>query len=187
MTVRVITQPAAEPVTTGECKLDARVSGSTEDALFASWIAGARQEIEAAARRALVNRTLEFTLDGWPEDCVIFLPLPPLVSVTSLKYVDSDHVEHTIDPADYVVVVESEPGFVMPAANVAWPSDLRSRASVRVRYVAGYGDADDVPEGYKVDIRGLVKLAYDFRTGMTPEAERARQNYLRHAEADWGW
>ena len=187
MTVRVITQPAAEPVTAGECKLDARVSGSTEDALFASWIAAARQEIEAAARRALVNRTLELTLDGWPADGVIYLPFPPLASVTSVKYTDSDNVEHTMDAGDYVVVTETEPGFVMKAATASWPSDLRSRAAVRVRYVAGYGDADDVPASYKVDVRGLVKLLYDYRSGWTPEADRAKEHYLNHASGDWGW
>jgi len=53
MTVRAITNPAEEPVTATECKLDARVSGTAEDSLFTSWIAAARQQVEAAARRAL--------------------------------------------------------------------------------------------------------------------------------------
>ena len=188
MTVRVITQPAAEPVTASECKLDARVDGATEDSLFTSWIAAARQQVEAAARRALITRTLELTLDEWPADGVILLPFPPLASVTSIKYVDSAHGEHTLDPAAYVAVTEHEPGFVMPAATGAWPGGLRARAAVRVRFVAGYGaTAAAVPDGFKIDIRGLVKLFYDFRSGWTPEAQRAQENYLNHAAADWGW
>ena len=186
--IRVITAPAAEPVTSTECKLDARVSGSTEDSLFTSWIAAARAEIEAAARRALINRTLELTLDGFPADGVIYLPFPPLVSVTSIKYTTDAGVEHTITGSDYVVITENDPGLVIAASTASWPSDLRKRAAVRIRYVAGYGAAaSDVPDGYKVDIRGLVKLYYDYRSGWTPEAERAKANYIGHAASTWGW
>jgi uncharacterized phiE125 gp8 family phage protein len=186
--VRVVTGPAVEPVTAAECKLDARVDGSTEDTLFATWIAAARQEIEFTARRAFITRTLELSLDAWPAHNAIVLPYPPLASVTQITYYDDDGAQQTMAAADYIVIADEEPGRVVLNPSAQWPTDLHDYPRIRVRYTAGYGAAAvNVPDYYKLDIRGLVKLSYDFRSGWTPDAERAKQLILAHASADWGW
>ena len=186
--VRVVTAPTVEPVAIAECKLDARVDGTTEDVLFATWIAAARTEIEEAARRAFVNRTLELALARWPGGCGITLPYPPLVSVTSIKYYDSANVQQTWAAASYIVIADEEPGRIVLGYGMAWPTDLHPTPRIRIRYVAGYGASPAaVPDYYKQDIRGLVKLQYDYRTAWTPDAERARARILAHAAADWGW
>ncbi len=186
--VRVITAPTVEPVTITECKLDARVDGSTEDTLFTTLIAAARQEIENAARRALISRTLELALDMWPAARHIQLPYPPLASVTSIKYSDQDNVVQTWSASSYIAVTDEEPGLILLADNADWPTDLHSYPRIRIRYVAGYGAAASaVPDSYKQDIRGLVKLQYDYRSGWTPDAERARAIILAHASVEWGW
>lgn len=59
--------------------------------------------------------------------------------------------------------------------------------SLRGPGVAKALQAGAVPEYYKLDVRGLVKLSYDYRAGWTPDAERHRQIILAHASSDWGW
>lgn len=187
-TIRVVTGPAAEPVSIDDCKLDGRVDGNAEDTLFVAWIAAARDEVEKVARRALVNRTLELSLANWPVGGYIELPYPPLVSVTSIKYYDASNTQQTLDSSDYITITDQEPGIVALATNATWPSDLHDWPRIRVRYVAGYGaTAASVPEPYKLDVRGLVKLYYDFRAGWTPDAERAKAMILAHAAMDYGW
>lgn len=188
MTIRVVTPPATEPVSIDSCKLDARVDGDAEDMLFASWIAAARDEVEKVARRALITRTLELSIDAWPTDGCIRLPYPPLVTVAQITYYDSNGTQQTWGSDSYIVIADEEPGIVALAPSASWPSDLHDYPRIRVRYTAGYGtSAVSVPEAYKLDVRGLVKLHYDFRAGWTPDAERAKALILAHAAMDYGW
>ncbi len=186
--VRVITGPTVEPVSTAECKLDARVDGATEDTLFTAWIAAARMEIEMVARRAFIERTLELTLERFPGSGAILLPYPPLASVTRITYYDTANAQQTFAAENYIVIADQEPGMLVLASTASWPADLHDYPRIRVRFVAGYGDAAaDVPDHYKQDIRSLVKLQYDYRSGWTPDAERARDLIYAHAAMDWGW
>jgi uncharacterized phiE125 gp8 family phage protein len=184
----VIAAPTVEPVTPAECKLDARVDNDVEDGLFAMWIGAARQEIEMVARRALITRTLEVTLDAWPVEGWLPLSYPPLLTVTQITYYSATNVLTTWAASQYIVIADQEPGVVMPATGVWWPTNLHAWPRIRVRYTAGYGaTAIFVPDYYKQDIRGLVKLQYDFRSGWTPDAERARALIYAHAQMDRGW
>src|SRR3954471_23227089 len=95
--------PAIEPVTLQEAKDFARVDGLEDDGLIASLIVTARQLAELATRRALITQTWVLKADAFPRargnggwrfarrnapDDSIRLPLPPLQSVTSIRYVD---------------------------------------------------------------------------------------------------
>lgn len=185
--LRVITPPAVEPVTVAECKLDARVDGAEEDALFAAWIAAARDEVELVAARALVNRTLEMAFDGWPSERCIALRYPPLVSVLSVTYYDANGAQQTLATEQYIVETDREPGRICLASGANWPA-THEVARIRVRYVAGYGTAgEDVPAKYRTAIRNLVNLAYQYRAGVTPDGERMRQNTLASLRQSWGW
>lgn len=185
--VRIITPPSVEPVTVSECKLDARVDGNAEDALFASWITTARSEVEIVSARALINRTLEMAFDRWPPEQWITLRYPPLVNVISITYYDSDGAQQTLPTDQYIVETDSEPGRIWLAPGASWPT-THEIARIRVRYVAGYGTSPaSVPDEYKAAIRGLVNLAYQYRAGFTLDGERKRANILAKLKQDWGW
>lgn len=166
--VRVVTPATVEPVTVTECKLDTRVDGATEDALFSAWIAAARAYVETRLSRALITQTLELTLDAWPEDPILELPMPPLQSVVSVTYTDYAGVA-TIWPAtQYQVLTAGTPGAIGLAYGAAWPSaTLRSWAGIAVRYVAGYGPAaSSVPMPICQAMRLLVGHWYANREGV---------------------
>jgi uncharacterized phiE125 gp8 family phage protein len=187
--VKVITPPASEPVSLPECKVDLRVDHDADDALIASFITAAREEAEQLARRALISRTLELSLDAWPCDNIVRLPLPPLASVTSVVYYDYTNASATMSSSDYMVITDVEPGILTLAWGKTWPTaTLRTVAPIRVRYVAGYGaTAVSVPERYKALIRSLVAIRYEYRDEMTPAAERMLANIRAALQMEWGW
>ena len=136
------TEPAIEPISTAEAKLHLRVDGTDEDSLIASLIVAARGDAETITRRALITQTWELVLDAWPAKDWFEIPLPPLQSVTSIKYTDSDGDEHTFDASNYVVDTDSEPGRVRLVDTADWPTvDLYPLSAIRVQFVAGYGSA----------------------------------------------
>lgn len=164
MNLRLITAPAAEPVSVATAKAFLRVDGSDDDSLITSLIKSAREKGEELSRRAFITQTWEMTMDKWPADgSPLKLLRPPLISVTSVKYFDSDNVEHTW--TDYVVDIASEPGAIiftsLPSAS------LRESGAITIRFVAGYGAADtNVPERIKTAVLALVAHWYENRESL---------------------
>lgn len=153
MALRVITPPVCEPITVAQAKLHARVTDTSEDALWPILIAAARSHGESLTRRAFVLRTMELTLDGFPGiDGSVELPMPPLGEVLSVKYevLDSDTglvVERTLDPDAYVAeqASDSVPAEMTPV--VLWPTTRPGKRSVRIRYTAGWPVSGTGAEG----------------------------------------
>lgn len=79
----------------------------------------------------------------------IFLPLPPLQSVASIKYVDTDGVQQTLDPSKYKVDKIGEPARIVPAFGAMWPATRNEINAVEVTFTAGFGDPADVPAAIK--------------------------------------
>lgn len=146
MAIKLITAPATEPVSSTEAKLHLRVDHSSDDTLIARTITAARIMVEKYTNRALITSTWELRLDNWPS-MPLRLPKPPLQSIVSIKYVDKDGVEATVASTVYDVDIVSEPGRIFFKPDQSWPSvNLYPVGAVRIQFVAGYTDADAVPE-----------------------------------------
>lgn len=142
----LITPPTSEPVSIEETKDHLRVDGDVEDALIGLYVQMAREAVEHETWRAFLPQTWDLALDAWPESGAIELPRPPLQSVTSITYRDSALATHTLATTAYRVDTAAEPGRVVLAPGAAWPSDeLDTGKPIRVRFVAGYASAADVP------------------------------------------
>ena len=92
----------------------------------------------------------------------------PLVSVTSITYVDIEGNPQTLDPAKYRTSTAG--GTVEPAYNESWPSTRWLSDAVTFTYVAGHGSAlTDVPRQFQ---QALLVLAghYDAHRGDEPAA-----------------
>jgi uncharacterized phiE125 gp8 family phage protein len=161
--VSIVVQPTEEPVSVDEAKLHLRVDGTEEDDYIDGLIRAAQQICEVNARRAFVQRTLDFSMDCWPGRGME-LPYPPLVSVTSISYTDGDGNTGTIPSSDYVVYTSVEPGLIALKPGRSWPSvSLMPGPSLRVRYVAGFGSAADVPSNYRQAILLTLGSLYENR------------------------
>lgn len=158
----IVTEPATEPVSVSDVKLNARVEIAEDDLFIAQRIVSARRLAEAFTKRTFVTTTLRLNLDYFPS-WEIFLKRPPLVSVTWIKYTDTNGTQQTISSGDYTVDTYSEPGRVTPAYGVSWPSGREHTNSIEVKYVAGYGAASAVPQSIKDAITLTVTQWYENR------------------------
>jgi uncharacterized phiE125 gp8 family phage protein len=172
--VTVITPPASEPLTLQEAKDHLRLDGDDENPLVSAYLTAAREWAEEATRRQFVPATLRFALDEFPrchtkyrrhgqpefDRHAILLPSPPLVSVSSINYVDAAGVTQLLSPADYQVDAYSTPGRVAPAFAKSWPIARRQMNAVTITIVAGYAA---VPERAKSLIRLLLSHQYENR------------------------
>ena len=88
---------------------------------------------------AYLPQTWDLWLDDWPCRDYISIPRPPMQSVASVKYYDTENVEHTMPATDYFVDVVSEPGRVSLGYSKLWPTEtLRPANAVCVRFTAGF-------------------------------------------------
>lgn len=166
--LKLITVPATEPVSLTETKSQLRIDSTTEDTYLGTLIAAAREYCEMFQNRAYITQTWELTLDGWPR-FPIKLPMPQLVSVTSIEYFDTANVEATWASSNYFVDADSEPGRIGLGYNISLPTTtLRAINAVKIQYVAGYGAASAVPLRTKQAILMLIGHLYENRETVSP-------------------
>lgn len=170
--VNVKTAPAGEPLTRAEAKTHLRVDSdiTDQDGLIDGLIIAAREYVENYCRRSLVQRTLELRLDCFPGQ--ILLPRGPVISLTSVKYLDNSGVLTTVDSSIYQTDLYSMPARVMPVFGSIFPIAGYGRLNaVVVEYEAGYAHssgsptdlADTVPSSIKAALKLLVGHWYENR------------------------
>jgi uncharacterized phiE125 gp8 family phage protein len=164
--LRLVTAPTIEPVTLAEALMQCHADSSVEDPWFTGAIKSARIAVENFHGRANINRTYELILDKFPP-MPFELPMPPLVSVTSIKYYDVANASTSLVLTDFLIDADSNPGFIAFNDSISWPSvTLRTSSAVKIEYVAGCGaTASTVPEEVKSAIKLHVANAYENRTG----------------------
>jgi uncharacterized phiE125 gp8 family phage protein len=168
MALRLISAPVAEPVTLTEAKAHLRVDHSADDALISSLIGASRGYCERWTARAFVTQTWELVIDEFPTDAIM-LPMPPLQSVTSIKYDDVAGAEQTVAISEYEVDEVSEPGWVVPSIEGGWPSTFEGINAVRIRFVAGYDPGTDSPIDLAANVPGSIKAALLLHLGQLYE------------------
>lgn len=161
----VTSAPSVEPLTRAQAKRHLNVPDTfvDDDSYIDRLIVGARRRVESITGRALVTQTIRWTLDGFP--ChILDLPRAPLASVSSVTYYDANGTLTTMSASDYQVDASSLLGRLSPAPSTTWPTTQAEKlAAVAITFVAGYGDADAVPEDLKDAMRLLIGTAYAFR------------------------
>jgi uncharacterized phiE125 gp8 family phage protein len=165
MIIKQTVAPTTEPISLTEAKSHMRVDISDDDDYITSLITAAREYIEFATRRALITQTWRYSLEKWPTGDEFEIPKPPLQSITTFQYTDSDGTTSDVDSDLYEVDTDSEPARIKLAYGQSWPSEtLKATNPIQVTFVAGYGDdAEDVPGYLRHAIKFLVEHWYENR------------------------
>lgn len=145
-TLTLVTAPTIEPVTVEQAKDQCRIDHANEDALLEDiLIPAAREAAEAFTRRAIMKQTWDWKLDRFPCEHPWELPKAPLLSVTSISYVDGDGTTQTWSSTEYAVNApagpRAMPGTVALAYGYGYPVHRSQPNAVTVRYVAGYSSS----------------------------------------------
>lgn len=153
---------STKAVSLGEAKAQLRITGTTDDTLINRYIDVATAWAEAYTNRKFLTATCTDYLDDWPK--IIRPKWSPLLTVSSLKYYDTNNVEQTWGASNYQVEIDTEPGRIAPVTNVDWPELYDMMNPITLTYTAGYGtEASDVPQHYRNGILMLVGHLYENR------------------------
>jgi len=159
--LKLVTGPSVEPVTLSEAKTHMRVDHDDEDSLISALIVAARERIdgkEGILNRAIIQQTWELTLDDeFPDE--IEIPLPPLQSVSSITYVDTDGDTQTLAADQYRVIDSVEPARIVPANDVTWPTPREQTEAIMVKFVAGHEDSGASPQDLADNVPQVIKQA----------------------------
>ena len=188
MQFKVVTTVETEPVTLAEARLQCKVDSddATHDALITGLITAAREFAEHYTGRALAQQTLEGALDCFPDCDYIDLPMPPVTSVTSIKYTDTAGAEQTLSASAYARSTYGLGNRVNLAANSTWPSTQDVADAVRVLFVTGYTTAPKA-------VKAAILLHIEIESPLNPHTpaeresmEKARDSLLNTVKV-WGF
>jgi uncharacterized phiE125 gp8 family phage protein len=181
----LIQAPQQQVVSLDEAKAQLHVDTASDDARVSALILAATQRFDGARGilgRALMQQTWQIQLNDWPA-AFIDIPLPPLIGVTSIAYLDGSGVEQTLDPSLYRVVNggENRASRILRAVGGAtWPSVAVDQPdAVRVTFDAGYVDHQSpsnnaVPEPIR---QAIILLADEwYNRGATNDLPQAVQS-----------
>lgn len=202
--VKVATAPTNEPVDLTLVKEYLKIdeSNTSEDATLLLYISAARQFAESYLRRKLMTQTLELWLDFAPNDDYqsrfrsetnyyenlnrgreIELPYAPIQSITSFKYYTQNNTETTYSSSNYFLDGEGARLVLNQGQN--FPTDLRVRASIKITYVAGYGDNDEnVPAAIRQSILEHIYKMYECKITGCDAPDVCKQTYDAYKQID---
>lgn len=149
------------PVSLDEAKDHLRVTTTTEDQYINALCLAATNFAEKFQRRTFVTRERTMVLDLFPT--VIRPPNPPLVSVTSIVYVDVNGTSQTLASSNYRVDTDTEPGRITLAYEQSWPTIRSVTSAITITYQAGYGKAAAVPDDVKHAIKLMLTHFFEYR------------------------
>lgn len=146
----VISESTTEPITLAQAVANVRATEGSPDAAaggsISKLITAARQACEDFLEVSLVEKTLEIAQHSFNDPCPIELPLGPVREIVSVKYLDRDGNDTTLDPTRYRISPYAPTATLMRAYGTCWPEARCDIDSIRVRYTVGYPSTDSPPQ-----------------------------------------
>lgn len=160
------------PISLQDLKDQLRIEHADQDRLLVTKIHAAVAEIEKVIGTAIIARDFVLNLSNWPTEATdetdkILIPNPPLISVTSIGYRDTDDAVQTLDPANYRVSNVRPQPYIEKTADGVWPEVYGSGDSVTINYSAGWATS---PGEVPFQLREAVLLRAATRMEMGVES-----------------
>ena len=170
-----MTPPAAEPLTLAAAKDFLRLGTDAEDELVMQLIRAGRAHVETASGLALVTRTLKRRWTTWPQGLLrggVKLRPGPTQALVSVVRVDAEGGEQLLTGRFQLTSgrLRLRPFAGLPV--------VPPGGAIEVTFVAGYGDAADVPEDLVHAVKLWVKAAYLAEGGQRGGADAAVETAL---------
>lgn len=173
MALHLVTAPASDPLALADAKTHLKVEDGTDDELIRLLVLAAAEQCETFTGRKFVTQTWDLKLDGFP--CgAIDLPFPPVSSVTSVSYVDTNGDSQTWSSSLYQTDLPAGPqatiARIQPAYAQTYPQTRSQWNAVTVRFVCGYGGPQDVPGSIQAAMKLLIGHWYANREAVAVSA-----------------
>lgn len=182
--LELVTPPTAELVTLAQLRAHLRLDDIEDhDGALAEYLSeavGALDGYAGTLGRALAQQTWRLYLPRFPAGCVQ-LPLPPLISVGGITYVDTTGATQTL-AADRYTVLAGEKAQIHRAYGQTWPSVRCVPRAVAVTFTCGWAaPAADAAWPLKLQpVRSALKLMVEERfAGPDTQRQMAIERLLR--------
>jgi uncharacterized phiE125 gp8 family phage protein len=152
--ISLVSGPTQEPVSLDESKLHLRIDDEDQDQLVSQMIQAARDTVEEVTHRALVGRTVDVGFDSFNH--TIELPLAPLRTVQSVKYLDTNGDQQTLDSDYYQVDSSRCPGIISLSPQYSWPATYGTPGQIVIQIDCGYASRELIPSSLRHCV--LLKL-----------------------------
>lgn len=166
MTLELKTEPVNFAVLFTVFKTHLRIEHNSEDTYIKLVLQSAVKTLEDWVGRSFVNQVWKLTLEGKefpPNKTFIKFSRPPLVSLDSFKWWDTDDTEQTITVATVLSVSTGELSKAFLKNGQSWPSGVRWNHSAELEYTSGYGTEDKVPQPLQNAVMMLGAHYYENR------------------------
>jgi uncharacterized phiE125 gp8 family phage protein len=166
--LELVTAPVGNVVSLGEAKASDYISVADDDQDILDLIAAATSLCQQiGGGRQYLQATYDVPVRGWWGG-VLKMPLPPLVSVVSITYYDSNNSPQVLDPSIYMVRYPlNMPGYIERVPTMTWPliwpACIQREFPIMVRIVCGYATAAQVPPCIRRAIRMAMAFLYENR------------------------
>lgn len=142
--------------------LEIDASDTHYDALVQDAIEAATIEAQNATGLQLSRASFIGYLSAWPS--LVRVSLPPLVSVTSVKYYDATNtLSSAIDASNYAVSPNLTPGIITFSSEFSQPALYDRPDAIEITFVAGYESYSAIPADIRKGVRLLVWNEFEFR------------------------
>jgi uncharacterized phiE125 gp8 family phage protein len=167
--------PQKDALSIDEAKRQLRILGNDQDTQVQEYLRQAVAWLDGRGgllNRALITQSWEYRIHTFPlGGAPIHLPLPPLQSVESVRFLEQDGSEVTVNPDLYEVETQTRIGMIRQAFNATWPTPRHEPFAVRIKFTAGYGeDPGDVPAPIRAAIKLVLTHFYEKRGAVDPAA-----------------
>lgn len=169
--------PASEPLTQAEAKNHIKVDGSDDSDAIDRLISTSRTLVEEITGTKLVSQTVVMRCSEWCD--LVDLPLAPIISVSSVTYLDSAGTSQTLSTDVYESVLHGLEPHIRLKINQSWPAIRDASDAITVTAVAGYAS---LPAPVKSAMLLTISALYDGRgNGNIPDGAMALldTNYRR--------
>lgn len=172
--VTLITAPTlTSPVTVDDLLAHSRIDSDEENTELVALLAAATDEAESYTWRRFLTQTWDFYYDEFTDPMRLYYP--PVSSITSVKYLDSNGTLQTLSSTYYELGEVNGEAVCRLKYNMSWPTARDHPDAVVIRCVCGYGDSEDVPPQILHAIRIHAAHYFEHREGEVPlPAEFAR-------------
>lgn len=173
----IATPPTDDVVTLEDAKAHLRVFHDDDNDYISALIAAAVGLLDGAdgyLNRALGLQSWTFSLDRFPchrhdwRPARIYIPLVPLISIDSVEYTASDETTKQLTNFRTFGAGSSQPGYIVPALDMSWPSTVCDTETVRITFTAGY-EAGKIPPGIQHAIKLMIGHWFENREAVTTD------------------
>lgn len=140
MIIENVTTPT-EALTVGEARSALRIDAGTDDGYLAGLLLAAREMLEMDTSRRFGERSMRMTIDCWPADGEITIPVGPVAAVTAISYDDAALAATAF--GGHIVRWRHELARIRLATGQSWPA-LGDDGQIRITFTCGENPISEI-------------------------------------------